>query len=60
MYTLLCIIAEVGAGELPVERPCGWVVMPFEGEDLLGEAVQVAEVVGGEQHALQDGEVDLD
>jgi hypothetical protein len=34
--------------------------VPFEGEDLLGEAVQVAGVVGGEQLALDDGEVDLD
>jgi hypothetical protein len=32
----------------------------LEGEDLLGEAVQVAEVVGSEQLALDDGEVDLD
>ena len=52
-------LVEVGAGELPVERPGGCVVVPFEGEDLLGEAVEVAEVVGGEQLALDDGEVDL-
>jgi hypothetical protein len=49
---------EVFAGELPVERP-GGVVVVFEGEDLLGGAVEVAEVVGGEELALDDGEVDL-
>jgi hypothetical protein len=32
----------------------------LEGEDLLGQAVQVAEVVGGEELALDDGEVDFD
>jgi hypothetical protein len=31
----------------------------FEGEDLGGELVQALEVVGGEQLALDDGEVDL-
>jgi hypothetical protein len=32
----------------------------FEGEDLGGELVQVLEVVGGEQLAVDDREVDLD
>src|ERR1700684_2600904 len=53
-------LSEGGAGELPAEWAGGGVVVLFEGEDLLGEAVQVAEVVGGEQLALDDGEVDLD
>lgn len=35
-------------GEYSAERPGGGVVVLLEGEDLLGEAVQVAEVVGGE------------
>jgi hypothetical protein len=37
---------EVSAGELPVERPGGGVVVLLEGEDLPGEAIQVPEVVG--------------
>jgi hypothetical protein len=53
-------LIEVGAGELPAEGPGGSVVVLFEGEDLRGEAVEVAEVVGSEQFALQDGEADLD
>ena len=51
-------LVEVGAGELPVEWPGGCVVVPFEGEDLVGQAVEVAEVVGREQLALDDGEVE--
>ena len=39
-------LVEIGAGELLAEWPGGGVVVPFEGEDFLGEAVQVAEVVG--------------
>jgi hypothetical protein len=52
-------LVEVGAGESPVEGPGGGVVVLFEGEDLLGEVAEVAEVVGGEELALDDGEVDL-
>jgi hypothetical protein len=50
---------EVGAGELPVEGPGGGVVVLSEGEDLGGEGLEVLEVVGGEQLALDDGEVDF-
>jgi hypothetical protein len=32
----------------------------FEGEDLGGELVEALEVVGGQELALEDGEVDLD
>jgi hypothetical protein len=52
-------LVEAGPGELPVERPGGCVVVPFEGEDLVRQAVEVAEVVGREELALDDGEVDL-
>ena len=52
-------LVEVGAGESPVEGPGGGVVVLLEGEDLGGELVQVLEVVGGEELALDDGEVDL-
>jgi hypothetical protein len=31
----------------------------FEGEDLGGEFIEVLEVVGGQELALEDGEVDL-
>jgi hypothetical protein len=50
---------EVGSGELPAEWPGCGVVVPFEGEDLGGELVEALEVVGGQELALQDGEVDL-
>jgi hypothetical protein len=50
---------EVGAGELPVEGPGGGVVALFEREDLGGELIEVFEVVGGQELALDDGEVDL-
>ncbi|WP_187366246.1 hypothetical protein [Trebonia kvetii] len=52
-------LVEVGAGESPAERPCGGVVVLLEGEDLVGELVGALEVVGGEELALDDGEVDL-
>jgi hypothetical protein len=39
-------LVEAGVDELPVERPGGGVVVLLEGEDLLGEAVQVPEVIG--------------
>lgn len=53
-------LVEVGAGESPVEWPGSGVVVLLEGEDLLGELLQALEVVGGEELALDDGEVDLD
>ena len=52
-------LVEVGAGELPVEWPGGGVVVLLESEDLGGELAEVLEVVGGEELALEDGEVDL-
>ena len=39
-------LVEVGAGESPGEGPGLGVVVVLEGEDLLGEVVQVVEVVG--------------
>jgi hypothetical protein len=50
---------EVGSGELPAEGPGGDVVKLLEGQDLGGELIEVLEVVGGEELALDDGEVDL-
>jgi hypothetical protein len=41
-------LVEVGSGEPPVEGPGSGVVVVLEGEDLLGEVVQVVEVVGGQ------------
>jgi hypothetical protein len=52
-------LVEVGSGELPVEWAGHGVVVVLEGEDLGFELVRVLEVVGGEQLALDDGEVDL-
>ena len=53
-------LVEVGAGESPVEWPGGGVVVLLEGGDLVGELVRALEVVGAEQLALDDGEVNLD
>jgi hypothetical protein len=44
-------------GDLPLAS--GGVVVLLEGEDLGGEGLQVLEIVGGEQFAVYDGEVDL-
>lgn len=44
----------------PVKGLGGAVVVLLEGEDLGGEFVKALEVVGGEELALDDGEVDLD
>ena len=49
-----------GAGESPVECRRGGVVVLLEGEDLVGEVVESLEVIGGEELALDDGEVGLD
>lgn len=43
---------EVGAGESPVERCGGGVVAGVEGQHPFGECVEVGEVVGGEDLAL--------
>ncbi len=53
-------LAGVGTGELPVVGPGHGIVVLLEDQDLDGKLVQVLEVVGTEQRALDDGEVDLD
>jgi len=50
---------EVGTGELPLERRGDLFVAAAEREQLLLEGVEVGEVVGGQDLALDDGEVDL-
>ncbi|HEU0088022.1 MAG TPA: hypothetical protein VFQ77_10290 [Pseudonocardiaceae bacterium] len=53
-------VIEIGWGELPLERPGGGVVALLEGSEALFDLVQGGEVVGAEDLALEDGEVDLD
>lgn len=53
-------LGEVGAVELPLEGGGGFLVASFEGEESGGDVVEVGEVVGAEDLALDDGEVDLD
>jgi len=53
-------LVEVGVGESPVEWPGSGVVVLVEGEDPGVELFEVPYVLGGEQLALDDGEVDLD
>src|SRR5216683_5293429 len=53
-------VIEVGLGELPLERGGDLLVVVLEGQQpgfYLGEA---AEVVGGQEFALYDGEVNFD
>ena len=50
---------EVIAGELPLEQPGDLLVAAPERQECLLEAVEVAEVVGRQHLALDDGEVDL-
>ena len=52
-------LVEVVAGELPLERRCDLLVAAAEGQQLVLEHVEVGEVVGCEDLALDDGEVDL-
>ena len=52
-------LVEVGAGELPLEGGGDLFVAAAEGEEVLLEGVEVGEVVGGDDLALDDGEVDL-
>jgi hypothetical protein len=52
--------SEVVAVELPLEGPGGFLVAMLEGEEAVFDLGQVGEVVGGEDFALDDGEVDLD
>src|SRR5262249_62317879 len=51
-------VIEIGAGEVPVERPGGGVIADFEGSQALADLVQAGEAVGCEGLALDDGEVD--
>jgi len=50
---------EVVAGELPSEGRGDLFVAAAEGQELRLERVEVGEVVGGDDFALDDGEVDL-
>ena len=51
---------QIGGVESPVEGFGRGVVAVFEGLDAFGEGGEVVDVVGCEQFALDDGEVDLD
>jgi hypothetical protein len=53
-------LGEVGSGELPLEWRGGGFVAALEGEQTGLDVSEVREVVGGEDFALHDGEVDLD
>jgi hypothetical protein len=53
-------ILEVVPVESPVEGPRGLVVASLEGGELFGQLFETGDVVGGEELALDDGEVDLD
>ena len=48
------------AGELPFEGGGGLLVAPLEGGQAVFDVVEIGEVVGGEDLALDDGVVDLD
>jgi hypothetical protein len=52
-------VAEVGAGELPGEWSGGGVVAGFERGQAVADLIQIGEVVGGEDFALDDREVDF-
>src|SRR6266516_4239557 len=52
-------VVEVGAGEVPAERPGDGVVAGFERGEAVADLAEVGEVVGCEGVALEDGEVDL-
>ena len=51
---------QVGAGELPLERPSHLLVAGLEGQDALAEVVERGGIAGSQHLALQDREVDLD
>ena len=53
-------MAQVGAGESPLKGTGGLLVVILEGEQPLLEFGQGGEVIGSEDLALHDGEVDLD
>jgi hypothetical protein len=48
--------AEVGSGELPLERTGELFVVVLEGEQALGDLVEAGEVAGCEDLALDDRE----
>jgi hypothetical protein len=52
--------AQVVPGESPVEGFRGGVVAVLEGGETVGDLVEVVEVVGGDDFALDDGEDDFD
>jgi hypothetical protein len=52
-------VAEVGAGELPVERLGHGVVAGLERGEPVADLGEAGEVVGCEDFALDDGEVDF-
>src|SRR5260370_18091890 len=51
---------QVGAGEGPLKGTCGLLVVVLEGEQTLLEVGEGGEVIGSEDLALDDGEIDLD
>jgi hypothetical protein len=51
---------QVVSGESPVEGFARLVVAVFEGGETVADLVEVGEVVGGDDFALDDGEDDLD
>ncbi len=51
---------KVGAGELPLERHGGGLVAVLKGEEARLNLGQRGEVIGREDFALDDGEVDFD
>ncbi|WP_211265696.1 hypothetical protein [Actinacidiphila oryziradicis] len=52
-------VVEVVGGVLPLEGPGGGVVEVLEGQQPVFHVGEVVEVVGGDDFALYDGEVDL-
>ena len=53
-------IREVVAGELPLKRSGGGLVAILEGKESPSSVVEIGEVVGSEELALENREVDLD
>jgi hypothetical protein len=53
-------LVQIAGGELPAERPGGLVVAVHEAQQGGGEPAEAAEVVGGDDFLLDDGEEDLD
>ena len=52
-------VVEVGAGEFPVERSGDGVVADLECGEAVADLAEVGEVVGVDDFALDDGEVDF-